>query len=89
MAVTKTGTREVVLFKFQVEGSHASISAAKINADGSHGEVFEKKQQVNHVDANGFGHGNVSYPEGYTGSSFIVVQGSHPGSAPDEGTISA
>jgi hypothetical protein len=89
MAVTKTGERKVVLFKFQAEGSHVSISAAKINADGSHGDVFEKKETPNHVDAEGFGHGNVSYPAGYSGSSFIVVQGSHPGSAPDEGTISA
>jgi hypothetical protein len=90
--VTKTGERKVALFKFKVEGSHASVSASKATAVGegfTHGDVFEKKEQPNHPDAHGFGHGFVTYPSGYEGESFIVVQGSKPGSTPDEGKIEA
>jgi hypothetical protein len=90
MAVTKTGERKLVFFDFNVDGHFASISASKVNPDGSHGDVIEKKEVKNIVNP----HFNkavafVTFPEGYTGKAFIVVQGSKPGSAPDEGTVSA
>jgi hypothetical protein len=90
--VTKTGERKVALFKFKVEGSHASVSASKATAVGegfTHGDVFEKKEQPNHPDAEGFGHGFVTFPYGYDGTAFVVVQGSKAGSAPDEGYVEA
>lgn len=89
MSVTKNGERKLVFFTFTVEGTHASISAVKVNADGSHGDVVEKKEQVNHKRADGTAVGFVTFPEGYEGEAFIEVQGSAPGTLPDSGVIAA
>ncbi len=90
MTVWKTGERKLVFFKYNgVEGTHASISAAKVNADGSHGDVIEKKEVLHRPDAAGNAVSFVTFPEGYEGSAYIVVQGSKPGSGASTGTVSA